>query len=146
MAQTFRDQLRAAQTEGVGHIIGLWWRTLSDLASSALRERIEEMRGRQLLLLCAITLGMAIAWVDSRPSWDDTGITVGTLFLVCAILGVVSPKQAWQWALAVGIWIPLYGVLWAHNYGCLIALIPAFLGAYLGAGLRSLAFPPPSQA
>ena len=41
------------------------------------------MQGRGFLLMGAATLGMAIAWVDSRPNWDDTGITAGTLFLMC---------------------------------------------------------------
>lgn len=145
MAQTFRDQLRATRSGGASRVVWLWARTLSDIASTAIQERSEEMQGRGSLMLCAAAIGMAIAWVDSRPSWDDTGITAGTIFIACALFGAISPKQAWQWALAVGIWIPLYGILHS-NYGAIIALIPAFLGAYLGAGLRSMAFPPPDRA
>ena len=104
------------------------------------------MRGRTFSLIGAAALGMAVAWVDSRPTWDDTGITVGVILLSCAILGAVSPKHAWQWALAVGLWLPLIEVLHMHNYGSLLALVPAFIGAYLGAGLRSVVFPPPTQA
>lgn len=104
------------------------------------------MQGRGLLLLVALTLGLAIVRVDSRPGWDDTGITAGAIFIACALLGVVSPKQAWQWALAVGLWIPVYGLLWTHNFSSFLALVPAFLGSYIGAAIRSLAIPPPGQA
>lgn len=104
------------------------------------------MRGIILLLIGAAALGIFIARVDSRPGWDDTGITVGAILLSCAVLGGVSPKHAWQWALAVGIWIPLSETIWLHNNGSILALVPAFLGAYAGAGLRSLVFPPATQA
>jgi hypothetical protein len=146
MVQTFRDLLREEPPESAAQFARLWRHLLWDMAFSAIRERSEEMQGRGFLLMGAAALGMAIAWVDARPNWDDTGITAGALFLSCAILGAVSPKQPWQWALAVGLWIPLTALLWTHNYGAVIALVPAFLGAYLGAGIRSLAFPPPSQA
>src|SRR5579871_6862609 len=92
MVRTFRDLLRAERPRGAVRFAGLWARTLADVARSALRERSEEMQGRGLLLLGAIALGLAIAWVDSRPRWDDTGITVGVLFITSAILGAVSPR------------------------------------------------------
>jgi hypothetical protein len=146
MVRTFRQLLREERSRGAGMWACFWARILSDLALTALKERSEAMKGREFLLLGAALLGIGIAWVDSRPTWDDTGITVGTILLTCAIFGAIDPRKAWQWALAVGIWIPLHGLLWAHNFGTLIALIPAFLGAYLGAGIRSLGFPPPHQA
>jgi hypothetical protein len=31
------------------------------------------------LAFCA---GLAIAWIDTRPHWDDTGITVGVLLAI----------------------------------------------------------------
>ncbi len=30
-----------------------------------------------VLLFIAVLIGMTIGWVDSRPNWDDTGVTVG---------------------------------------------------------------------
>ena len=104
------------------------------------------MKGKSLLGIAAVAMGLAIAWVDSRPHWDDTGISVGMIFLGCALLGALRPTRAWQWALSIGVWIPLWGVLLSHNYGTFLALIPAFLGAYIGAGVRIVTFPPAAQA
>ncbi|MEP7188533.1 MAG: hypothetical protein ABI901_04980 [Roseiflexaceae bacterium] len=91
------------------------------------------MRRRDILtLLVALILGALIAWVDSRPTWDDTGITAGVLLLVCAGFGAIHPRLAWLWALALGAWIPLAGIVIAHNYSSLLALGIALIGAYLG--------------
>jgi hypothetical protein len=146
MAQTFRDLLRDAHAHGPWSSGGLWARTIGDIAVSALKERSAEMRRRGYQMICAVALGLAIAWVDSRPHWDDAGITAGMLFLVCALLGAIDPRRAWQWALAVGLWIPLYGLLSRHDPRMVLVLVPPFLGAYLGAGIRSFVFPPTGSA
>ena len=85
------------------------------------------------LLILALVLGLLITWVDSRPGWDDTGISAGMIFGVTAVLGAVMPERAWLWALAVGVWIPLLGITVHHNTGTLLALVIAFAGAYAGA-------------
>ena len=85
------------------------------------------------LLLLAIALGLLIAWVDSRPSWDDSGITAGVVFLTAAIFGALRPARAPLWALAVGIWIPLFGIILRQNFGSLLALAVALFGAFAGA-------------
>ncbi len=145
MTQTFRDLLQAEEHAGAVGYIRLWTRTIVDVAGSVIRERGEVMNGRSLLLLGATAMGLAICWVDSRPGWDDTGISVGCILLVSALLGAVSPKRAWQWGLSIGIWIPLYNLIWTHNYGAFLALVPAFVGAYIGAGVRTVVQPPPSR-
>lgn len=43
---------------------------------------------------------------------------------------------AWLFALAIGLWIPIFGVFRTHNYATLIALVMAFAGAYGGSALR----------
>ena len=97
------------------------------------------MRRRDLFtLLVALILGALIAWVDSRPTWDDSGITAGVLLLVCAGFGAIRPRFAWLWAFAVGAWIPLAGIVIAHNYGSIIALGIALIGAYLGVAAHYL--------
>src|SRR5262245_13695936 len=90
------------------------------------------------MLLTALILGMLIAWVDRRPTWDDTGITAGVLLIVSAGFGAVYPRFAWLWAITLGVWIPLFGIVIAHNVGSLLALAIAFIGAYVGSGARSL--------
>jgi len=52
------------------------------------------------LLAVALVLGLLIALLDSRPGWDDTGITAGVLFCVTVLLGAAMPRRAWVWALA----------------------------------------------
>jgi len=84
------------------------------------------------LLAVAVLLGWLIAFVDSRPTWDDTGITACTMLLAASLLAAVSPRRPWLWALAIGVWIPLYGEL--RTPGLAWALVLAFpmAGAYAG--------------
>ncbi len=85
------------------------------------------------LLAVAVVVGLGIAWVDSRPTWDDTGITAGVVLLASAAFGFVAPRRPWLWALAVGGMIPLLGILRGGNFGSLLALVVALAGAYGGA-------------
>lgn len=91
---------------------------------------------QKILLAVAVVSGLFIAYVDSRPSWDDTGITVGVILLTCGIIALAGYQRPWLLALAVGGWIPLYGILVTHNFGSIIALIIAFIGAYAGWAFR----------
>jgi hypothetical protein len=90
------------------------------------------------LLLVALILGALIAWVDTRPTWDDTGITAGVLLLVSAGFGALRPRFAWLWSLALGAWIPLVGIVITHNFSSILALGIALIGAYLGVATRHL--------
>jgi hypothetical protein len=54
------------------------------------------------------------------------------------VFGAARPSRPWRWALAVGLWVPVLGLVIRHNPGALIALVPAVLGAYAGAGARRL--------
>jgi hypothetical protein len=93
---------------------------------------------QRILFVVALGLGLAIAYVDSRPNWDDTGVTAAAILLVCGALGALGPKQPWLWAVAVGLWIPLVGIARSQNYGSLLALAVAFAGAYGGMALRRI--------
>jgi len=94
------------------------------------------------LPLAAIVLGLLIAWIDSSPRWDDTGITAGVLFLTTAFFGALRPSRAPLWALALGAWIPFFGIVLHRNFGSLLALAVAFFGAYVGALARRAVAPP----
>jgi hypothetical protein len=96
---------------------------------------------QKTLFAVAIVLGLLIGYVDSRPTWDDTGITAGVLLITTAILGAVAPQRPWVWALCVGLWIPLFGISSSANYGSLIALAVAFVGAYSGMLVRRALIP-----
>ncbi len=93
---------------------------------------------QKILAAAAIFSGVFIAFVDSRPAWEDTGITVFGLLAVSGLLGMFGPKRPWLWALLVGIWIPLYNILTTHNISLVITLIFPFLGAYAGMLVRNL--------
>jgi hypothetical protein len=60
-----------------------------------------------LLAVIALAVGIAIAWVDSRPTWDDTGITAVSLLGAAAIITALSGRRPLVWALLVGAWTPL---------------------------------------
>ena len=97
---------------------------------------------QKMLLVIALTIGGLIAYVDSRPKWDDTGVTAAAIFLVCGTLGAARPNRPWLWALAVGVWIPLLGITMSRNFGTLLALPIAFAGAYVGMAIRKGAVAP----
>jgi hypothetical protein len=94
---------------------------------------------QKLLFALAFVAGGFITYVDTRPGWDDTGVTAGAIFLVCAVRGALGPKRPWLWALAVGLWIPVLGIAQVdRNYAALLALLVAFAGAYAGRGVRRM--------
>jgi putative flippase GtrA len=91
---------------------------------------------QKILLVIAVIAGLFFAYVDSRPTWDDTGITVGAVLLTSGLLALIGFQRPWLLALAVGLWIPLYEILMTHAYASIIALIIAFIGAYGGWAIR----------
>ena len=89
-----------------------------------------------ILLVGALALGALLGFVDTRPGWDDTGITAGALVLACLLFGAARPRLAWLWALAIGGWVPALNILLAHNSSALLVLAIAFVAAYAGALIR----------
>ena len=88
------------------------------------------------LLAIALASGLLIAYVDSRPTWDDTGITVFALLVTSGIIGLLVQRRPWLYALAIGLWIPLWGVIQAQNVSMLLVLLFPFAGVYAGWALR----------
>ena len=100
------------------------------VASTFINERISPMQ--KILLAIAVMAGLFFAYVDSRPTWDDTGITVGAVLLTCGLLALIGYQRPWLLALAVGAWIPLYEIITTQAYASIFAVIIAFIGAYGG--------------
>lgn len=110
------------------------------------------MRKRTFLLYClAFVVSAVIGYVDTNSKTDDNWPMVLILLSGAFLFAVVQPKHAWQWALIIGLGVPL-----SHLIGRMIgyrppypvepnviitfiALIPAFVGAYLGVLARILA-------
>jgi hypothetical protein len=96
---------------------------------------------QRFVLLAGLAVGIALGYVDSRPLWDDTGVTALAVLVSTFVLGALAPQRPWATALAVGIWIPVFGIVGRGNYGSLLALAFAFAGAYGGMLLRRVIVP-----
>jgi hypothetical protein len=88
--------------------------------------------GQKVLLAIAVVAGLFIGFVDSRPGWDDTGISVGLILLTTGLLALLGYRRTWLLAVVVGAWIPFYGTLVTHNGASIAALVIALAGAYAG--------------
>lgn len=80
----------------------------------------------------AVGLGLVIAYMDSRPGFDATAITVGSLAGTAAVAAYLSRRRPWLWALATGIWVPLFEIRDASMLAPLVALVFAGAGAIAG--------------
>jgi hypothetical protein len=95
---------------------------------------------KSILFILATFCGALISYVDSRPNWDDTGVTVFTILLCSGAFAFGSPRRWWLWAIAIGIWIPLLEIARTQNFGSLLALVVALVGAVSGSLLRKMMF------
>jgi hypothetical protein len=93
-----------------------------------------------ILFIIGNLSGLGIGFIDSRPHWDDTGITVGLILFVSACFGFIMPRRAWIWALTIGFWIPVWNIVQYNNFSSLIAIPIAFVGAYFGVIIYKLTF------
>jgi len=105
------------------------------------KERKDNMQ--KILLALAMLMGLLIAYVDSRPTWDDTGITAGTMLLSSALFTLLGHRRPWLIALAIGVWTPLYEMYVSSNFRFPgVILLPLFIllitsvGAYAGWAVR----------
>jgi hypothetical protein len=62
------------------------------------------MPKQKILLAIAVISGLVITYVDSRPTWDDTGITAGAILLVCGFIALMGYQAhgCWHWQLGFG--------------------------------------------
>jgi hypothetical protein len=99
------------------------------------------MPGRPLfftLLTTVVAAGFLIGWIDTRPSWDDSGITVAAILAASFIPGILHPSRAWLWALIVGCEVAGFNLIPNGHAGGLMAVPVSFIGAYCGALLRKV--------
>jgi hypothetical protein len=92
---------------------------------------MREPRFVAALVLAAIA-GVAIGLVDSSPGWDDTGITVASLFLAAGITAAISRRRPWLFALLVGGWVPVLELPRGGGSAPLFALLFSGVGAGVG--------------
>jgi hypothetical protein len=82
-----------------------------------------------LALVVAAIGGLAIAWIDASPGWDDTGITAGLLVIGAGVAAAVSGRRPWLWALLVGLPTPFVELADGGDPAALAALGFAAVGA-----------------
>ncbi|HLO30322.1 MAG TPA: permease prefix domain 1-containing protein [Anaerolineales bacterium] len=108
--------------------------TVKLVAGTFEKERKHGMQN--VLLAVAVLAGLFSAYVDSRPTWDDTGILAGGLLLISGLLTLLGHRKPWLIALAVGIWIPLHDIYLSHDLRMLLVLLFPLVGAYAGWAFR----------
>jgi ABC-type multidrug transport system permease subunit len=104
--------------------------------------------------LLALAAGLLLGYVDLHN--DEVWVALILLLFVTFIFGLLNPHRAWQWALLASVGLPLaylgallagYALPCHRGFECptlniittlqtFMALVPAFIGAYSGAGLR----------
>ncbi len=111
--------------------------SVSVVAKTFEKERNSVMQ--KILLAVAVLTGLFIAFVDSRPTWNDAGITVGAMLLSSSLLTLLGYRKPWLIALAIGLWMPLYETYLSGNFSLpgviflpLFVLLICFIGAYAG--------------
>ena len=77
-------------------------------------------------------VGLSIGYIDSRPTWDDAGITAGAVFLAAAVLAAARPRVFWLTGLAVGIPVLGMNVVLHSSYGSAIAIGISLVGSVVG--------------
>jgi hypothetical protein len=101
------------------------------------------------LMPLAIAIAIACFAVSVDLHNDEVQAAVLVLLVGGFALGAIWPGGAWRWALILGLSIvvgdnaaPRLGLvalpIQPMNWGTLIAMIPAFIGTYVGVGVRSL--------
>ena len=91
-------------------------------------------------LLLALYRGLLVGLTDLRT--DDPQLPVLLLITFGFFLGFAQPKAAWRWALILGLWIPVLGLIartadvtnaqFSDVLLSLIALVPTLVGVYAG--------------
>ena len=107
---------------------------------------------QKVLLALAVVTGIFIAFIDSRPTWDDTGITAGAMLLSSSLFTLLGYRHPWLIALAIGLWTPVYEIYLSGHLNMpdailfpLLVLLITMIGAYAGwvahLGIRKIFHP-----
>lgn len=94
-------------------------------------------------------IGIAVFAVHVDLHNDEVQAAVLVLLVGGGLLGMIAPHQAWRWVLILGLSIVVgdYAAPQLHlvarepepvNWGALLAVIPAFIGTYVGVAVRWL--------
>ena len=105
-----------------------------------------------LIALVVALMGSALAGLIAVRT-TEVQPAVLVIAIVCTTLGFATPRLAWLWAIVVGLGVfggyffaglagvPVKAPPEPNIYGSLVALVPAIVFSYVGAGGRWLAGP-----
>ena len=99
------------------------------------------MRRAMKYALWTLTLvaGGLIAWMDTRPHWDDTGVTAVALMAVAGLAALAGVRWWLATALAVGPLVLVESL--AAGWGIVLAPAITLVGAGGGVLLRHILSP-----
>ncbi len=97
--------------------------------------------------LFTLFLGIVVGLIDLRNSEPQFAALLLLVFGLFA--GFAQPRRAWLWALLLGLWVPILALVTytlhlsnatsTEAVSSIIALIPAFVGAYAGVIVKRFA-------
>jgi len=107
--------------------------------------------GPLLSIVVAVVAGLGIAVLDSRPGFDDTGVTAAALAITALVAVLIEGSgrvlRVAALAVLVAIWIPLFEIAAPGTYGPLLAFVFSGVGAFIGwVIVRGLARPADGDA
>jgi hypothetical protein len=88
-----------------------------------------------IVFAIALAVGLGIAYVDTRATWDDAGVTAGALLLSAGLLAATRPRRWWLTGLLVGLPVPIVNYILYGNTQAIVAVAFALVGAAVGAGI-----------
>ncbi len=89
----------------------------------------------------ALVAGSAIGYLDSRPNWDDTGVTVGAVLISAAIIGSLRPRLGVALGALVGVPVLAFEYLTSGGIVAMVVIAIGMVGGGLGVVLRGAASP-----
>jgi len=93
-------------------------------------------------VLVAVGSGIAIAWMDSRPGFDATGVTVVALVVAAGVAVVIARARSLPFAALlgglVGIWVPILELGGSAGGAPLAAPLFSIVGALGGAAAERM--------
>ena len=94
--------------------------------------------GDGVAALVALLVGSCIAYVDSRATWDDAGVTAAALLAAAGLIGFARPRAWWLVGLASGVPVLAFNVAIYGKFGSAIAIAFSLVGAAVGASMRRM--------
>ena len=80
--------------------------------------------------------GVALAWIDTRPGFDDTGVLIGLLILAgigaVVFAGAPSTGRGWLLGVLVGGPTPILEIRNGGQAAAVVALVVALAATLLG--------------